>query len=177
MTWLFRILTFIIGFAALLGVLFLIASTYGWEKIWESTFGPADMGAIQFEDFSKGPKPNQALICPEGICNEDSRDRVSPIYLLSVDELRSKFLKALETEQDLTRVDDKTDPLSLRFIQRTAKLRFPDTIRIQFYALGDSRSTIALYSQSQIGSSDLGVNRARLKRWLLRLQQFDDNQV
>jgi len=59
MTFLIRSLTFILGFAAFLGVLFLIANTYGWEKIWVNAFGPADMGAIQFEDFAKGPKPNQ----------------------------------------------------------------------------------------------------------------------
>lgn len=173
MTWLFRILTFFIGFAALLGVLFLVASTYGWEKLWEDTFGPADLGTIQFEDFTKGPKPNQALICPNGICDEKSRNHASPIYNLNIDDLQSQLLRSLENENSLTRVDDESIPHSLRFVQRTRQLRFPDTIRIQLYALGKEQSTIALYSQSQIGTSDLGVNLARLKRWLKRLEQFE----
>ncbi|MEE9376096.1 MAG: DUF1499 domain-containing protein [Rhizobiaceae bacterium] len=173
MTWLFRALSFLIGFGTLLGVLFLVATTYGWEKIWESTFGPADKGEIQFEDFTKGPKANQSLICPAGICDEKSIDATSPIYNLSVLELHTKLLVSLEVERSLTRVDDKTDPLKLRFVQRTRRLRFPDTVTIQLFALGTNRSTIALYSQSQIGENDIGVNHARLLRWLKRLEMFE----
>jgi uncharacterized protein (DUF1499 family) len=36
-------------------------------------------------------------------------------------------------------------------------------------ARGENRSTVALYSRSQIGYWDHGVNRARLERWLERI--------
>jgi uncharacterized protein (DUF1499 family) len=35
--------------------------------------------------------------------------------------------------------------------------------------VGDSRSTLAIYSRSQLGRSDLGVNLARIERWLDKL--------
>jgi uncharacterized protein (DUF1499 family) len=48
-------------------------------------------------------------------------------------------------------------------------MRFPDTIDVLIIGCGEGRSTLALYSRSQIGRSDLGINRARLERWLRRI--------
>ena len=175
MLWLSRILTFLIGFGALWGVVFLVVTTYGWEKVWASIHGSPDLGAVEFEGLTKGPKPNQALICPEGLCAEGAHDRISPFYKVSVDALRTALTKSLEQEASLERVDDGSDPMRMRYVQRTRLMRFPDTIRIQFYPLEDgAASTLALYSQSQIGRSDLGVNLARLKRWLGRLSDFEE---
>jgi len=70
-------------------------------------------------------------------------------------------------------MDDGSDPLNLRFIQRTRRLRFPDTIRVRFFALSENQSTVALHSQSQIGNNDFGVNKQRLIRWLGRLKEFE----
>ncbi|MEP0940305.1 MAG: DUF1499 domain-containing protein [Rhizobiaceae bacterium] len=174
MIWLSRILTFLIGFGALWGVVFLIITTYGWEKVWASIHGPSDLGAVEFEGLAKTSKPNQALICPEDLCADGAQDRTSPQYSTDVGGLRTALLKSLEQETSLERVDDGTDPMRLRYIQRTRLLRFPDTIRIQFYPMeGGGGSTLALYSQSQIGTSDLGINLARANRWLARLKDLE----
>lgn len=168
------LLTFLIGFASLWGVLFLALTAYGWENVWTKVSGPADSGPVIFEDFAKTAKPHQALICPDGICNDQDRDRTSPIYKLNVDALKSAFLESLEKEKSLTRVDDGKEDNRMRYVQRTRLLRFPDTINVQFFALGEKRSTLALYGRSQIGTSDLGVNLQRLNRWLDRLSQFEE---
>jgi uncharacterized protein (DUF1499 family) len=34
---------------------------------------------------------------------------------------------------------------------------------------GQDASTLALYSRSQVGSSDFGVNKRRLERWVARI--------
>jgi uncharacterized protein (DUF1499 family) len=47
---------------------------------------------------------------------------------------------------------------------------YPDTIVVRFIDLPDGRSTIALYSRSQLGKGDLGVNLARIQRWLAALE-------
>lgn len=49
-----------------------------------------------------------------------------------------------------------------RFVERSALMRYPDTINAQVFGAGQGRSTLALYSRSQIGYSDLGANRARI---------------
>ena len=52
-------------------------------------------------------------------------------------------------------------------------MKFPDTVRIEFIPVDAERSTLAIYSQSQIGHSDMGVNLERVKRWLKYLQVFE----
>jgi uncharacterized protein (DUF1499 family) len=53
-----------------------------------------------------------------------------------------------------------------RFLVHTRLMRFPDTVAAQVIEQGPGQSTLALYSRSQIGRSDLGVNKRRLARWL-----------
>jgi len=56
------------------------------------------------------------------------------------------------------------------YIQRTALMRYPDSITVRFIALGSNRSTLGIYSRSHYGKSDLGVNEARIRAWLLALR-------
>ena len=43
---------------------------------------------------------------------------------------------------------------------------FPDTINVKVMPVPDGGSTVLLYSRSKLGHSDMGVNRARLERWI-----------
>lgn len=163
----------------ILGSLFVVAiaisalTFYGWENVWERVSGPADLGPVTFLTLQKTPKPNQALVCPTGYCVSAKIDLASPTYALSAQELKQRFMNAVESEEQVNRVDDEQDALKLRYVQRTTWLKFPDTIRVEFIAIDAERSTLAIYSQSQIGSSDLGVNLDRVKRWLKYLQTFE----
>jgi len=71
----------------------------------------------------------------------------------------------------VTQVASDESGFNARYVQRTKIMRFPDTVNVRFIDLGDGRSTIALYSRSQLGESDFGVNRARIERWLGKLQK------
>jgi uncharacterized protein (DUF1499 family) len=48
-------------------------------------------------------------------------------------------------------------------------MRYPDTVVAQVMEKDQGHSTLALYSRSQIGRSDFGVNRRRLERWVERI--------
>ena len=65
------------------------------------------------------------------------------------------------------------DGLHLTLVQRTALLRFPDYIDVAIQPApggnGDG-STIAIYSRSRFGYSDLGVNRKRVEDWMAALE-------
>ncbi|MDF2690080.1 MAG: hypothetical protein K0Q80_3046, partial [Microvirga sp.] len=52
---------------------------------------------------------------------------------------------------------------------RTRFMRFPDTVVVQVFDRGEDASTLALYSRSQVGRSDFGVNRRRIERWVARI--------
>ncbi len=55
--------------------------------------------------------------------------------------------------------------------QRSSGWLGSDTIVVQFLDRPDSQSTLAIYSRSQLGESDLGANKARIERWLSRLAE------
>ena len=53
---------------------------------------------------------------------------------------------------------------------RSAVFGFPDLVTIQVLPHGASQSSLILWSRSVYGSSDFGVNRARVAAWLAALQ-------
>lgn len=141
--------------------------TLGPERIWRLA-GPADLGDVAFETLQRRRTPNDALACPAGLCQARS-DLVPPVWRASVGELRAAFGRALQAEAGLQQVAGDEQSLKCRYVQRTKLMRFPDTIVVRFLEAGEGRSTLALYSRSQIGAGDLGANRARIDRWLASL--------
>ncbi|EFL91031.1 conserved hypothetical protein [Ahrensia sp. R2A130] len=151
---------------------FLVATTFGWDRIWEQLAGPADLGIVEFEGLSKNSSPNQALICPDGVCKDDDRDLASPLYSVDAQQLRARMIDAVAQTTDVERLDDDSDPLRLRYLARSRLMRFPDTIDMAFYNMGDSRSTLAIYSRAQVGKTDFGANLARVKKWLAAIRDI-----
>lgn len=140
----------------------------GPERIWEM-FGPADLGDVALETLERRTTPNDALACPSGLC-EDS-DILPPVFPVDPARLRKAMRKALMNERRLTLVDVKDAPPTDRYVQRSERMRFPDTIIVRYIDLGSSGSTIAIYSRSQLGRKDFGVNAARIERWIAKLAQ------
>lgn len=150
---------------AILAAFFIV----GPERIW-SLLGPADLGPVTFETLNRRSVPNDALACPPNLCLAKS-DVAPPVYAVSAPELAQALAKVVASEPSVELVALDEGGLSQRYIQRTQIMRFPDTISVRLIDLGDGRSTIALYSRSQLGGSDFGVNRARIKRWLEKLSK------
>lgn len=144
-------------------------SLTGPERLWR-LFGEPDLGRIEFGSLTRRSSPNDALACPTELCKARS-DLVPPFFAIGVDGLRNAMAKVLTSEPRLTlvRADDAT--LTDRYVQRSAILGFPDTIVIRYIDQPEERSTLAIYSRSQIGYGDLGANRARIERWLGKLRQ------
>jgi uncharacterized protein (DUF1499 family) len=151
--------------AAAIGILaaFFIA---GPERIW-ALFGPADLGPVNFETLKRRTSPNDSLACPQNICIAKS-DLASPVFAVSAPELQKAFAKVIASEPSVEQVASDDSGFTRRYVQRTKIMRFPDTIIVRFIDLGDGRSTIALYSRSQLGKSDSGVN---IERWLSKLSK------
>ncbi len=145
---------------------FLIA---GPERIW-GLFGPPDLGPVNFETLKRRSSPNDSLACPQNLCIAKS-DVTPPLFAVSAPELEKAFAKVIASEPRVEQVASDDGGLTQRYVQRTKIMRFPDTIVVRFIDLGDGRSTIALYSRSQLGESDFGVNHARIERWLEKLSK------
>ena len=63
-----------------------------------------------------------------------------------------------------------TSLMQYDYIQRTALMRYPDSITVRFIALGNNRSTLAIYSRLHYGKSDFGVNEIQIRAWLSALR-------
>lgn len=164
----FRFLIFSIVAAAamvLLGAFFIV----GPERIW-ALFGPADLGPVNFETLTRRTVPNDALACPQSLCIAKS-DITPPVFAVSAPDLEKAFAKVIASEPRVEQMAWEDGGFTQRYVQRTKIMRFPDTISVRFIDLGDGRSTIALYSRSQLGEADFGVNRARIERWLEKLSK------
>lgn len=149
-------------------ILALVAAAAGAFAVRERLYalvGPADLGPVVFETLQRRNSPNDALACPPGLCNARS-DVVPPVFAATASDLRVALSRVLAREAHLQLADADDLVPSERYVQRTPLMRFPDTIDVRFIDLPDGRSTLAIYSRSQLGTHDLGANRARIERWL-----------
>lgn len=135
--------------------------------MWQGVFGSPDLGPVDFKTLKRRRSPNDALACPRDFCPEHRVDFEPPVWEIPAARLRGLIAEAAAAEPGTVLVDrgEEQD----RFVVRTPLMRFPDTVVAQAIPCGDSRSTLALYSRSQIGRSDLGVNKRRLERWVERI--------
>jgi uncharacterized protein (DUF1499 family) len=141
----------------------------GPKRVWR-LLGPPDLGPVSFERLQRRSTPNDALACPPDICSARV-DILSPVFAVSATELSHAFDKAIASEPRLTLVETTEQGASRRYIQRSRLMGFPDTIVVRFFERAGGHSTLALYSRSQLGKGDMGVNRARIDRWLEELRR------
>lgn len=141
----------------------------GPERIW-NLFGPADLGPVLFESLRRSTSPNDALACPPDLCAAKT-DITPPDFPVAPAVLREAFARAILPERRLTLVGIDDRMSTDRYVQRSETMRFPDTIVVRFLERPGGRSTVAIYSRSQLGHMDMGVNRARIERWLERLDR------
>jgi uncharacterized protein (DUF1499 family) len=162
--WRSRLIGLLVAVAVLTGVFIAV----GPDRVW-SLFGPADLGPVAFETLERRTTPNDALACPTDVCQAKS-DLASPVFAVSAHDLRSAFRQAISSEPRLSLVQSDDAGLTDRYVQRSRLMGYPDTIVVRFFERPGGHSTIALYSRSQLGKGDMGVNLARLQRWLNALE-------
>ena len=155
--------------AIAIAALFILFELAGPDHVW-SLVGPADLGPVDFKTLQRRTTPNDALACPANLCQAKA-DIASPEFTGSAQDLRQALTRAISNEPRLVQVAGDDANLTYRYVQRSWLMRYPDTIVVQFFDSANGHATLAVYSRSQLGKGDLGVNLARIKRWLALLQQ------
>lgn len=145
--------------------------SFGISSWWERFAGPADLGPVDFTAITRSATQNDALICPSDFCGKTLADRVAPIFNAPVARLRDAVRVIEVNDPDVFSLARDEAKVQDRYLARTKLMRFPDTISVRFIDLGNGHSTLALYSRSQIGRSDFGVNKARLDDWIKQLRE------
>ena len=139
---------------------------FGMASLWETLNGPADLGPVEFATIQRSASGNDALYCPAGLCGAARVDGVPPVFSAPVSRLRDAVRVIEVNDPDVSPLARDEAKVQDRYLARTRLLRFPDTVSVRFIDLGEGRSTLAIYSRSQIGRSDFGTNRARVEEWL-----------
>jgi hypothetical protein len=112
--------------------------------------------------------PNWYRLVPDGaeVARDADRDGVAPEFDVPVADLAAAF-------DFVARADDRVDVLAgsaeseyVTYVQRSALFAFPDYVSVRFVESGDGGSTVAIFSRSRFGKSDLGVNEKRVDRWV-----------
>jgi len=173
MTELFIVLGLLLG-AFALGYLMLerrpaYGAYYGLARL---AGGKLDIGPVDFATLTRRRSGNDALVCPPGHCPGAKADWEAKIYDLAPGELLARVTKVALAEPKTSLVDGGTDrDHTARFVQYSRRMHFPDTIDVEAVPAGASKSTLAIYSRSLLGSRDFGVNKSRVARWLEALER------
>jgi uncharacterized protein (DUF1499 family) len=124
---------------------------------------------IDFSTVRRSRRPNQCLALAPDIRASSAADITSPVFDASPHALRRAFDAAVADEPRLEVARESADGLQIELVQRTRWLGFRDWIVVGFVALDDRRAALLIWSRSETGIYDFGVNRARVRRWLAGL--------
>lgn len=124
---------------------------------------------IHFKSLQRPPKPNTCLAAPENYCLASEADFAPPDFDLPAADLFTKISEAISGERSFGRLTADAETLRLKFVATTGLMRFKDDVDIEVIPLGDGKSTLAIYSRSRVGYSDLGANRKRVTKLITKL--------
>lgn len=121
---------------------------------------------IDFATLTRPGKPNTFLLAPEGLCKHAKIDKIAPVYPVAAAKLRQELLAVAIAQPRVSHIFADEAGLYDDFVARSAVFHFPDHVSMQFLDAKGGKSTLAVYSRSVYGRSDLGVNKARILSWL-----------
>lgn len=132
----------------------------------EILFGPVERQSVDFQTLEIRGSDNEFLMCSERYCTASEPHAASPVIPLPLKVVRGRFFEvlALRPKIRLLSIDALADQYVVE--ERSKVFGFPDTVTIRFFALDDDHTTVAIYSRSHYGESDLGVNEQRVRAWI-----------
>lgn len=147
-----------------------LASVYGRVGLLEKAFGPVARSPVDFSTLELKASPNQYLVCPRDLCVAKPH-APSPVFDASLEELRDAWLRMIARQPRVELLSNDPNEEQYEYQVLTPVIHFPDTVTVRLLPGNEGRSTIAIYSRSHYGYSDLGVNRRRVQGWLEELSQ------
>ena len=127
---------------------------------------------LDFKTLTRPSSPNTYLIAPAGLCDMAEPDDQPPALNKSARGLFSTLSDIIASERRWTDVEADAEQLRLKFVAKTPLLGFKDDIDIMVSEPDEAASTdsnaatLAIYSRSRVGYSDMGANRKRVNKLL-----------
>lgn len=94
-------------------------------------------------------------------------DATAPLFDMAPDVLAQR-LDAAATAQGATRLAGQVASGHMTYVSRSRLMGFPDYTTVLIEPAGDG-AMLTAFARARYGYSDMGVNRARLERWLAAL--------
>jgi uncharacterized protein (DUF1499 family) len=147
--------------AALGGILVLIA--IGMRLVPDD---PADWHVDPLLAARTG-KPNDYLVAPAGLSAAEP-DRISDTWPIPPAEPMARVDAIALAEPRTARIAGRPGELWATYVQRSRLFGFPDYVSVRAVEVPGG-SALAVWSRARFGHGDMGVNRARVERWLAAL--------
>lgn len=126
---------------------------------------------LDFSNLQRPGSPNDYLVAPAEVPAYIDADTQSPRFGVSAAQLARLWVEVLEAQPRTRVLGISDDGLGVEAEQRSALFRFVDRISFRAVPIDDDNAGVYVYSRSQVGYWDLGVNQRRVERWLESLQQ------
>jgi uncharacterized protein (DUF1499 family) len=114
---------------------------------------------------AKPSTPNSYRVGPDGTTEADA---MAPTFPLSATDLAVKF-DAIARGAGSAVVGGSVAEGHVSYVQTSGLFGFPDYVSVKFIEIDAANSTLAIFSRSRLGKSDLGVNKKRVEAWLDQL--------
>lgn len=108
--------------------------------------------------------PNDFLMAPDGAAAAEA-DMVSPVWDTTPEALMARLDAVAMAEPRVERIAGSAAEAHVTWVQRSAVWGFPDYVSAK--AVGaEGGAALVIWSRARYGYSDLGVNEARVRRWV-----------
>ena len=134
------------------------------------------MEFLDFQTLVRPASPNTYLLCPDDFCELAAPDMVAPRFAESPRDLFRLVTRLVRSEKRARDVLEDPGLLAIRYVAVTSFLKFKDDVDIRVLPSEsggkpkDPGSTLAIYSRSRLGYSDLGANAKRVSNLIEKLQ-------
>ncbi len=104
--------------------------------------------------------------------SDAERDDTSPTFDVPAAELAEAFDEVATGDSRVTVLAGSSAEGFVTYIQRSALMGYPDYVSVRFVEVDEAHSALAIFSRARYGSSDLGVNEKRVRRWVAQTQDL-----
>ena len=118
---------------------------------------------MDFRTIAPRKSPNRYLVAPKDYASL-APHALAPVWPVPVAKLRDALTTMLAREPRTRIVAD--DDRGFDITVRSRLFGFVDDVAVAFLSVDAGHATLAIYSRSRVGYSDLGANRRRVRRWL-----------
>ena len=136
--------------------------------------GCSKMPTPDLQNLKLPTSSNYYLVCPKNFCNVEPNE-YSPVYNVSAEDLFYAWNQLTAKELYMNITGTIPEKAQYEYVQRSPVFGFPDDITIQFIAISNYSSTLAIYSRSRYGIYDFDVNKKRVKKFLIQLSNIIAN--